>query len=195
MSKIIFQKETNHGIFKVFNDKPQNLDFLEVEQVHGKKICENKAFEQADGITLFKSENKKPLAIKTADCIPLLIIGNHGYGMIHAGWRGLQSQIHLQPSIKKLEPFYFFIGPHISESCFEVTKEFYSHFPKSHHLFNQYKDKITFNLTEQIKQDLKNTFPTAQIEESDICTFSNLAFNSYRRDKTNLRNWNIFFPL
>ena len=195
MSKLIFEKQTPQGVLKIFNDRPTEIDFLEIEQVHGSTILENSSGKKADGIISLKNETKSPLAIKTADCIPLLVLGNKGFGMIHAGWRGVQSKIHTQKEVENIEPTYFFIGPHISSQSYEVTEEFYNYFPNSTHLFNKIDDKTTFNLSEQMKQDLESKFPKAKIEVSNICTFSNLKFNSYRRDRTNLRNWNIFFPL
>ncbi len=194
MTQVIFEKKTPRGIFKVFIDKPVNDVFFEVEQVHGKTILMNESDKKADGIIIDNSTILTPLAIKTADCIPLLVIGQRGHGLLHAGWRGVQLQIHTQNEVAKLKPTYFLIGPHICADCFQVTEEFYDHFPQSKELFSQKNDKITFDLAKQIEKDLQKSFPKAKIEKANLCTFCNSNFNSYRRDKTSLRNWNIYFP-
>ena len=66
-------------------------------------------------------------SIRTADCMPLLITDEEGsfVAAIHAGWRGLSSGI-IENTLKKINAkgkIIVWIGPHISQECFEVGPE------------------------------------------------------------------------
>ena len=77
-----------------------------------------------------------PVAIKTADCVPILLEARNDNGeviavsAIHAGWRGTADKI-AQVAIEKLidlgakvENIYVAIGPSIDECCYEVGEDF-----------------------------------------------------------------------
>ncbi len=148
--------------------------------------------QKADGlISLTPHKSLAPLCIVTADCIPIVMLGKKGVAFLHAGWRGVQSSIFLHKNIPDIEPTYVFLGPSIRKCCFEVQKDFYTFFPNSNHHFEHRNHKIYFDLIEETKEQLLNHFPRLTIEDSAICTCCNLAFHSYRRDKTSLRNYNL----
>lgn len=193
MSNIILKQKMPRGEFRVYDDRP-GFEFLEVTQVHGKKVLVGECGE-ADGLVHYDHTNEGiPLAIKTADCIPLLVLGDQGYGLLHIGWRGLQQEIHFEPEVEKLKPIYFYIAPHIGADSFEVTEEFREHFPGAEDCFIKNENRLTFDLQNKLTQDLKKNYPLAKIESSNICTYSHDDFHSYRLNKTSLRNWNIYFP-
>ena len=70
----------------------------------------------------------QPLAIMTADCLPILLASNDGteVAAIHGGWRGLKQGI-IQNALKcfnaKPENIYAWIGPAIGPDQFEVGVE------------------------------------------------------------------------
>ena len=188
----IFEKEFENGYFQIFNDKPTIKNIVEVDQIHGDQISTSTNLTTADGIMLTSIElSSHTLALKTADCLPILYIGPKHVALIHAGWRGLQLGIHIQKKLQQEKFESIFIGPSISAENFEVTEEFRDHFPESS-CFSTQSGKLTFNLQEYALIQLRECFPLAIIEASNICTFDDLNFNSYRRNSTMKRNWNIF---
>lgn len=196
MSKIIFQKKLLKGNFTIYNSMPDLKNIVQINQIHSSDIIvyENKDLAQlkADGI-LIKDENIKEnhFAIKTADCIPAVFIGRSGVAIIHAGWVGVRDKILINPLLEKIEPYYCFLGPSISLESFEVQKEFHQEFPESDN-FHLIKNKIYFDLQNEAKDQILNNFQDIQVEQSIECTFKNEQYNSYRRNKTDKRNWNIF---
>lgn len=189
--KKIFEKKLNNLIYQIFDDRPSHLDYLEVEQVHGKKILTTKEISQdncADGI--IGHNNGETFAIKTADCLPVVVIGKKGHALIHAGWRGVHQKVVTCQKVKNIDPFYFFIGPHIQQKSFEVQEDFFSYF-EDKSLYQKIDEKLFFSLSDALVKDIYCKFKNVEIEVSDIDTFTNLSFNSYRRDKTKKRNWNI----
>lgn len=94
-------------------------------QTHGIRIeefNESKKY-SCDGLTT--TQPHIALAIKTADCMPIIIIHNQRIFAIHAGWRGLVEGILF--STKSYVDFdsssLVFIGPHIQVNSFEVGAE------------------------------------------------------------------------
>ena len=59
------------------------------------------------------------LAVRTADCVPVVLIGDDAIGVAHAGWRGLAAGI-VQKTIAELGTVRrAFVGPHIRVGCYE----------------------------------------------------------------------------
>ncbi|RLA64101.1 MAG: polyphenol oxidoreductase [Epsilonproteobacteria bacterium] len=184
----IFKKKFPEGQFTVFN-APPNFDFKKINQVHGTNIVSSGDV-QADGLI---SSSKDNLAIITADCMPILLIGAQGDAFIHAGWRGLQSGILKKDILKSIGVNKAFIGPHINNCCFEVTSEFLNYFPRSY--FKEKNGKYYFSLKDVAMLHLKNYFGNIEISYAKECTHCDLKFHSYRRNRTIKRNWNIWIPL
>ncbi len=94
-------------------------------QVHGDNIVEIITGEEdlADTDGLFTKDDKFLLGIKTADCAPIIFIGQHKFGIIHVGWRGLCGQI-----CEKMQELFagenpqIYCGPFLAE--FEIKKDF-----------------------------------------------------------------------
>lgn len=192
----IFEKKIGDGIFEIFNAKPSFL-FHEVNQVHGCAILPANLIDlkntQADG--LLSEKVTTPLAIKTADCIPLLLLGKKGTILIHSGWRGVYNKIFLTTPVKQIDPYYAFIGPSIQKNNFEVTNEFFNYFPEHKQNFHMKDGKHFFNLQKTTEEMLKESFPSIQIEDCGICTVDNLEYRSFRREKIKVSNWNIWRSL
>ncbi len=66
--------------------------------------------------------------VMTADCLPILICNRDGneVAAVHAGWRGLQAGV-IQAALAKMKSpsgkLLAWIGPGISQACFEVGAE------------------------------------------------------------------------
>lgn len=188
MAKLLNEYQIGDYLYQIYDDRPA-FDFLEVKQVHGKNIIntlDSKELE-ADGII---TSSNIPLAIKTADCLPIAIIGENGIANLHAGWRGLAQEIIKEESIKALGPKIVFIGPHISEENYEVGEEFKQNFPGSN-AFSVLEGSVHFSLEKELRSQIIVTYGNIEIISANICTFSNLNYNSYRRNQTTKRNYNI----
>lgn len=194
MGKVFF-KDTPLGTFSVWNDKPKD-HVIHTTQTHSNEIIhykENDSVEdkEVDGMFFSNELKSKVFCIKTADCMPILIHGQTHSCFLHAGWKGLAQGILKHSLIKDMKPQYAFIGPSIEAYNFEVSHDFQDNFPNSPH-FIEAENKYFFNLQQEACDQLKALFPNIIIEQSNVCTFSNAQHNSYRRNKTSLRNWNLF---
>ena len=190
---ITFEAPLLRGRFIVFNSRP-DFDFLRVKQTHSDLVipesdCANET--EGDGII---GTGLVPKLILTADCVPIVLIGKEKHVVIHAGWRGLAQKIVTHELVKSINPTYAFIGPHIRPEHYEVQPDFLSNFPHFSEAFTKHHGKIYFNMEYVATRQLKEAYPGIVIEDCGLCTFSNLKFHSYRRDKTTQRNWNIYFP-
>ncbi len=189
--QLIYSKKLTTGTFQVWNDRP-DFSFLEIKQVHSTEVVDPSQIPcEADGLIIQNQIDSKPIAIKTADCLPILIEGQNGISFLHAGWRGLAEGIIKNPKLKEIKPFAAFIGPCIQSCCFEVTEEFknYSLTPK---YFFYKEKKLYFDLVREATFQLQEHLHIDHIEDSKKCTCCLTEFNSYRRNKTPRRNFNTF---
>ena len=141
------------------------------------------------------------LFLRTADCNPILFYEPQKkvIGAVHAGWRGLKSEIftktinlavkkyHIDTALIKVS-----VGPSIRSCCYEVKddliKEF-QNFEKLDTLFVKRGGKIHFNQTERLKNEILSLgIKEENIEIIDQCTHCSEKFFSYRENKTELRN-------
>ena len=196
--KQLLHKSTYGSLF-IYNSKPE-FKFLEVNQVHGKEICSVRESSQqesliiADGlITTFEEFESTPIAIKTADCLPIFIIGQKGLALIHAGWRGLYQKILTEDKVKQIAPLEAFIGPAICSNCYEVSDDFKSYFSNSQSL-KRINGQLHFDLISEAKEQLKETYPNINILKSIDCTSCHEKLHSFRQNKTNKRNYTVFIP-
>jgi copper oxidase (laccase) domain-containing protein len=61
------------------------------------------------------------LCVQTADCVPIVVVGEHAVGVIHAGWRGLVAGV-VDRGVEALRtigssPLQAVIGPCIRPRC------------------------------------------------------------------------------
>ena len=107
-----------------------------VKQVHGTTIvpvAEKHEATEADGIS---SDDLRCVAIKTADCLPVLMWSPQRVVAVHAGWRGLCHGIvrrgiqHLV-EVGRPQQIRVAIGPAIGRRAFEVGPEVVKAFEES----------------------------------------------------------------
>ncbi len=183
------------GVFEVHNTKPP-FPVQRVKQIHSDLVLtidsQTKNLEiigTGDGI--IDLEKKHNLAVLTADCTPILFLGKIGNAMVHAGWAGIKNQIALDKKIQELDVHTIFLGPHIRLKNFEVQENFKDHFTDMN-FYHQHEGKLFFDLTAKLVDDLKKTYPTTIIIDCLLDTRDDENFYSYRRNKTEFRNWNVF---
>ena len=139
--------------------------------------------------------NKPDLAltIRTADCGPILLADTekHIVAAIHAGWKSavqglIENTIHLmQIHGSSPENIVAAIGPHLQIQSFEVSPEMKALFPPVHqHFFTEEDGKILFDFDAYMQMRLRHA-GIEQIQSDGTDTYTNLNYNSYRRDSQN----------
>ena len=156
-----------------------------------KIVNENKViYNNTDGI--FSSEKRNILKIKTADCLPIFFMHkDHSFfGVVHAGWKGLkdgiiEKSIHLiKKNVNDFKNIEVFIGPSISKKNYEVQKEFIGYFGSD--FIEKIDNKLFCNLKGIAKYQLRK-FGLKNIIDVNQCTYENINYHSFRRDKTSKR--------
>jgi len=138
------------------------------------------------GDALITDQPGLAVAIRTADCFPILIADpkRHAVAALHAGWRGTAVGIVVQTIAKMSDRFgtnpidlHAAIGPGIGECCYQVGEEVGVKFGL--------KAAGRIDLAAANRQQLIEAgVPETQIEVLGFCTFCDAArFHSWRRDK------------
>jgi YfiH family protein len=157
------------------------------KQIHSDRVLlvESPGF-QGEGDALISNLPGIGLAIRTADCLPILIADqrNRAVAAVHAGWRGVVSDIasktiHTMCRLldSKTQDLVIAIGPGIGPCCFEVGPEVAVQFGLS--------GRTKIDLVETTCRQLRrNGVDQGQISTSGLCTYcSPELFDSYRRDR------------
>ena len=160
-----------------------------MDQTHSSEIAfaDSNISYKCDGI--YTNKIKLPLVVKTADCVPLLMESSKGVSATHAGWRGLEKSIFEKSlDIHEISSLKISIGPHARKCCYEVGAEFLETFNNS---INKVNDKYYLDLTKNIKQfAFENNI---NLEDTGVCTICNKEYFSYRKNKTNERQFSFIW--
>ena len=173
----------------------------DAEQVHGHHCieqCSSEPWRHEQADALWTTSEGLILAIRTADCVPVLITSSSQplAVAIHAGWRGTYEQI-VSKSLRQIlevtqiqpESLVAAIGPCIHSNAFEVDADvagpFETRFGYPVVRPTAGKDqRWNVDLVEANRQELTAAgVPAEQIEVIDECTFSNHDFWSFRRQR------------
>ncbi len=135
-----------------------------------------------------------PLAVLTADCLPLLFYDpkQNAIAVAHAGYKGLLHHV-IEHTIKRMHSEFdsnpkdiiVGIGPSIERDCYEVGKElidqFKEAFPKFKNIYTETEGNYHLDLRAVAQQCLlKEGILKEHIEVMDICTKCDPNFYSYR---------------
>jgi len=151
---------------------------------------------KADAI--ITNQKKLPIAILTADCVPILIYDDtlKIIAAIHAGWRGAYKGI-INNVIKfmikkgsKIENIHAAIGPSISQKNYNVKKDFLKKFLKKNKknkvFFKKRKNLIYFNLPKYVKSQLiSNKISNIDHINIDTYDYKNNFFSARRSLRLN----------
>jgi len=196
-----------------FGNKFLNEKFLNKKSPYNRFRKQYLKQKHSDVIHIIKSETNEVLSgdgfmtslpqvllvIKTADCLPVLLIDtrNKVIGAVHCGWRGTGKRI-LQKALTLMKEelscqessLFAALGPSICGECYEVGTEVYDFYKKRSHSMHVFKDH-----PEKEKKyflDLKRA-NQLQLHELgvgkdrifcvDECTYENRRFLSYRRNR------------
>lgn len=149
--------------------------------------------EQGQGDALVTAEPGIPLSIRTADCVPILVVDpeHRVVSAVHAGWRGTQREI-ARRTIERMahsygsrpESLVAAIGPAIGPCCYEVSQDvaeqFRDYLPEWIGVGKTHLDLVSINRWQLEQAGL----PIQQIEaERWHCTRCNPdLYHSFRRD-------------
>lgn len=184
-------------------------DFVSVPQIHSAIVRTVGAAER--GMGYFRAadfscdgyvttEQGVCAAVKTADCVPVLLCAEDACGKpfavcaVHAGWRGTSARI-VTEAVRKLtelcaDPARIFaaVGPSISPCCYEVGQDFFDAFDP------ELREKFVLpdpDRAGKYRADLKgaNAFllraagiPAENVDVCDLCTScGEELFYSHRR--------------
>lgn len=98
-----------------------------LSQVHGAQLC-RVGDGATEGDALYCTEPGVAVAVRVADCVPILLEGDGFVAAIHAGWRGTAAGI-IRSSIATIQEelgrkvLRAAVGPAIGGSCYEVSPE------------------------------------------------------------------------
>ena len=163
-----------------------------VKQIHSNKFIyidsDSKSSDLNINVDAIITDKKKfPIAVLTADCVPLLIYDKKRkmIAALHAGWKGAFKGI-----IQKVIKFMFskgcnpkdmtvVIGPSISVKNYEVKNKFKNKFIKKNkkniNFFINKGDKIYFNLPKYVKTQVK----LSKIKNIDILNIDTFNKKNY----------------
>ncbi len=139
------------------------------------------------------------LIIKTADCLPVLIVdeSREVIAAVHCGWRGTSMRV-IQKAIQGMIDHYgcrsssllVALGPCIGSECYEVGENVFRTFRKSGFSTDNFKEhpskqkKYLFDLEgENISQLMELGVRKENVFSTGCCTHCEESLLSYRRDR------------
>ncbi len=149
-----------------------------------------------EGDALLENIPGAVVAVKTADCIPILLVDERlrAVAAVHAGWRGTAAGIAPRAAQAMRERFgtepadlHAAIGPGIGECCYEVGPEVAAAVVArtGGRSFDGNRGRVHLNLTAENQRQLLEAGVTAErIYASNLCTKClSEDFHSFRRDR------------
>jgi hypothetical protein len=189
-----------HGFGTRYSDGRRPAPLATARQVHGTRLVRadapdapEAALVEADA--LFTTTPDLAVAVRTADCVPILVAdrGGRAVAAIHAGWRGsvagiaersiagLCAAIAAQPS-----ELLAVIGPHIGPCCYEVDAPVIEAVRETAALRPSTRlDRAQLDLFELNRRQLVAAgVPADAVLRVPGCTACDPIYASYRRDRT-----------
>lgn len=161
-----------------------------MSQVHGAEVVqvtEPVIAGAADG--LVTTVGGLPLAVRTADCVPVVIHASGAVAVAHAGWRGMAAGVVAATvdAVRRAgqEPVRAAIGPSIGPCCYEVGDEVIAAFDGRSDRTRQGTPSV--DLWSEAERQLDGL----AVWRSDLCTYCETGFHSYRADGTAHRQTSI----
>ncbi len=198
-----------HGFTGRASDRPSQT--IALDQIHSATIIEVPAVVQGrlePGDGLISQTRGQIVGVKTADCLPILIVNPRGVMALHAGWKGLAGDI-LGEALRWMQRNHWSwaeteiaLGPCISLDAFEVGPELIDAFQKGPFQMNDFElalasskgqgDRWHLDLsTAALLQMARFKIPPEKITIVRTCTKREKeTWHSFRRDGAHAgRNW------
>ncbi len=157
-----------------------------LHQVHGRRVWRASVPGlQGDGDALFTTTPGLPLAVGTADCLPVVIEAADGVGLAHVGWRGavagVVAALRGAMEAEGLAPLQAAVGPGIGPCCFTVGREVAAALPGFEAVAR------TGALSVDLPAAVAAALEGLEVWRSAECTCCGRGYHSYRRDGTRRR--------
>lgn len=157
-----------------------------IDQVHGADILvatDPGRLGEADGIA--SSAVDLPIAIATADCVPVVLRGDFTIAVAHAGWRGIASGV-VEAAVRAVSETgdvvrSAVLGPHIGPCCYAVTPSVVDA------IGGHGGTTTTGRLSADLSGAVHSRLPGIEISGVESCTMHDNRFFSYRRNGTGKR--------
>jgi len=189
VSELVAMPWLIHGFGTRLADIPDIFAHLAtLKQIHSSECvaAQGRKGVIGEGDALLENQPGSVVAVKTADCIPVLLVDErlHAVAAVHAGWRGTVAGI-VRDAVgamgrnfgSQAADLHAAIGPGIGKCCYEVGPEVAAQFG------GQGRGHI--DLPEANRRQLLEVGVTPQrIYASNLCTMCRGdEFHSFRRDK------------
>ncbi|HKC04493.1 MAG TPA: peptidoglycan editing factor PgeF [Patescibacteria group bacterium] len=172
--------------------------FISMSQVHGNNVVlvnekDAATIPACDG--LITNSPDIALVVRVADCLPIFLENgiSKSVGVLHAGWRGLESKI-IEKAISlmnknfksKASDTIVYIGPHICSKHYEIKADVSAKFVSYTKAVVNKNGKIYLDLAQVAKEQLvKLGIKNKNIKIDKDCTFEDPELRSFRKgDKT-----------
>lgn len=163
-----------------------SADWAFVTQVHSADVVEAARpgnLGEADAIITVDS--RIPVAVATADCVPVIIEASTAVAVVHAGWRGAAAGV-IPATLRQMEagghqPRRAAIGPAIGACCYEVGPEVVAEFPGF--AAETSWGSVSVDIPGYIAAQLAGL----EVWRSTECTFTSSRLHSWRGEKTKQR--------
>jgi hypothetical protein len=178
-----------HGFGTRLADIPAAFPRLAtLQQVHSASCvaAAGRAGALGEGDALLENQPGSVVAVKTADCIPILLVDERrrAVAAVHAGWRGTVARIAVEAVAAmgrnfgtRAEDLHAAIGPGIGKCCYQVGPDVAAKFP------GQGSDHIDLTAA-NLEQLAEAGVTRRRIYASNLCTMCRTAeFHSFRRDQ------------
>jgi hypothetical protein len=152
-------------------------------QVHGNTVLEvNAPGAAGDADGLLTNRSGLALAVATADCVPVVIEGQHTNAVVHAGWRGMAKGVVAAGMTAMSDggdrPQRAAIGPSIGPCCYEIGLEVAE-------ALAPFTDVTTWGTASvDLWAAAESQLEGLEVWRADLCTFTDHRFRSHRRDGT-----------
>jgi YfiH family protein len=178
-----------HGFGTRLSDIPAAFgQIATLKQIHSSSCvaAEGRTGLLGEGDALIENRPGSVVAVKTADCIPILLVDERlqAVAAVHAGWRGTAARIVAEAVMAmtgrfgtSAEDLHAAIGPGIGKCCYEVGPEVAAQFG------GQGRGHI--DLAAANRRQLEESGVTPRhIYASNLCTMCRSEeFDSFRRDQ------------
>lgn len=133
--------------------------------------------------------------IMTADCLPVLISDTKAsfVAAVHCGWRSLYHGILTQVlnDINSMHSLVVWFGPAICQKHYQVDKAFKEYYlqtqPAAEQAFTDIVNNHCYADLKALAMVQLAQYDVARIVDSEICTFADNQYYSWRRNKTTAR--------
>lgn len=183
-----------HGFGTRHSREATVSELVQVKQVHGNDVLRAPlAAPDSRADALWTSTPGLAVAVRTADCVPILLVDQLGRGVaaVHAGWRGSAARIASRAVTVLCHgigaapaELRAAIGPHIGPCCYEVDAPVMDAIAEPEVFFPARPGHAYLNLFELNRRQLVEAGLSADsISSVAGCTSCDARFESYRRDR------------